>query len=219
NGFVFDGGGAPSAGSGVTIHYPANGTLTSSTTTTDSSGFYQFTDIPFGMRSVTLELTTLFLVSGSVMTGGGANEHVEFRVVNRSSSPITVHSLIATFTPVSGPAYYDEVKWAGTRVFKCAGLPKASGDTVIFSADQTVAAGGTGTPPVMVPVAGSVVQVTDITIQGAGTEARIELKAFFDDGSGCKKGAKVDMRGATFSDVTLRDPSNAIVGQFSFTVP
>jgi hypothetical protein len=29
----------------------------------------------------------------------------------------------------------------------------------------------------------------------------------------------VNMAGAAFSDVTLRDPSNNIVGQFSFTVP
>ncbi len=67
SGYAFDQSGNPAAGVGMGIHYPAGGTLTSSATTTDSSGFYQLTGIPFGMRSVTLE-PRLGLVPGSVRT-------------------------------------------------------------------------------------------------------------------------------------------------------
>ncbi|MFQ5881983.1 MAG: type II secretion system protein GspG [Candidatus Methylomirabilales bacterium] len=220
-GFAFDNAGNPLSGAGVDIHFPASGALTSSTTTTDSTGFYQFTDIPFGIRSVTLsQASNLSLVPGSVTALGGANQHVEFKVVNFSSNPITVHSLIATFTPVSGPAFYNEVRWNGVEVFRCAGggLPKASGDTTVFSADQTVAAGAAATPLVSVPVAASFVQVADITLTGAGTEATVQFREFRDDGSRCRRGARVDMTGANFT-ITLRDPADVTVGQFSFTVP
>ncbi len=57
-----------------------------------------------------------------------------------------------------------------------------------------------------------------LTVGGGGTTALVELLKFQDDGAACENGNAVDVANVTFT-ITLRDPSNAIVGQFSFTVP
>jgi general secretion pathway protein G len=217
SGNAFDQAGNPLNGASVIINFPQGGVLTTSTTTTDSSGFYQFTNISFGIRSITFN-PRLLLVPGSVRAFGGNNSSVEFRVVNFSSSPITVASLIATWS--TSPAFLNEVRWNAVQVFRCvgAGLPKMSGDLVTFSSNQTVATGSAPMPPTLVAVDDPAVQVADITIKGAGTEATVQLRDFFNDGSGCRDGNRVNMTGANFT-VTLRDPASVVVGQVSFTVP
>jgi Tfp pilus assembly protein PilE len=218
-GFAFDTAGVPLNGGAVVINYAANGVLTSSTSNADSTGFWQFTNIPLGMRSVQFEPRLLY-VPGSARALGGGNRDVEFRVVNFSKNAITVRSLTATFTAVGvSAAFYRQVRWDGTTVWNCSVLPSGSGTTVTFTANQTVAAGGAGTPPVRVPVYASVVQVGDVVIQGTGTEATVQLREFRDSGTGCGAGTLLNMSGATFSTIILRDPSNVIVGQFGFTVP
>jgi hypothetical protein len=93
-----------------------------------------------------------------------------------------------------------------------------SGETVTFTADQATAADAT--PPLTrVAVDASNVSVPDIVIKGLGTEARIELIGFRTTDGSCAAGTARSMVGANFTDVTLRDPSNNIVGQFSFIVP
>ena len=217
-GFVFDASANPMEGAEVAVHYPAGGTLASITATTDEDGFFQVDDVPFGIRSVTLE-PALTLVPGSVLVFGGSGQHIEFRVANHSNAAITVRFLTAAYTPVSSPAFYDQVRWGGTTAYNCSGgFPAGSGTTVAFSSDQAVAA-GPGVPPVSVVAAASFVQVTDITIQGSGTEATLQLREFRTGGASCSSGSLVNISGANFSDVTLRDPSNNIVAQFSFTVP
>jgi len=218
-GYGFDLSGNPLDGATVTINYPANGTLTSGTTTTNSSGFYQFTNIPFGIRSVSFN-PRLLLVPGSVRVGTSTN-NVEFRVANFSTSSITVRTLVATFTPVGGAAFLrSNILWDSTTVWSCAGNnPMGSGEQVTFSANQTEGADPNPTPPQRVAVDASNVQVPDIKILGSGSEARIELIGFRTTDGSCAAGTARAMNGATFSDVTLRDPSNNIVGQFSFTVP
>ena len=51
-GFINDSSGSGQSGASVTINYPSAGTLTTSVTTTDSSGRYSFSDIPYGDRSL-----------------------------------------------------------------------------------------------------------------------------------------------------------------------
>jgi hypothetical protein len=104
-------------------------------------------------------------------------------------------------------------------VYNCAGVPAGSGSTLTLSADQTVA--GSPTPPatMRVVVASAVVEAVDITVEGTGTQATVELRIFRTGGGSCGSGSLVNMSGTTFTDVTLRDPSNNIVGQFSFIVP
>ncbi len=153
----------------------------------------------------------------AVFAEGIDYRHVQFSVENSSGSAVTVRSLAATY---SVTAFYDEIRWAGTTVYNCPadGPAGASGATLTFGSDQTVAA-LSGVSPTVVAVASSVTQVADITLQGGGTQAQIELRLFRDGASPCPSGSIVDMRGANFTDVTLRDPANAIIGQFSFTVP
>jgi len=94
-----------------------------------------------------------------------------------------------------------------------------SGETVTIAPDQTTVADANPTPPQRVAVDASNVQVPDIKILGSGTEARIELISFRTTDGSCTAGTARSMSGATFSDVTLRDPSNNIVSNVVFTVP
>jgi type II secretory pathway pseudopilin PulG len=217
-GYGFDASGNPLDTTSVTINYPANGTLTSSTTTTDGAGFYQFTNIPFGIRSISFNPRLLY-VPGSARTGSATN-NVEFRVVNFSTSAITVATFVATFAPTSGSAFLrSQILWGGAAVWSCSGSnPMGSGEQVSFSSNQTVAADAT--PPLTrVAVDAANVQVPDIVIKGLGTEALIQLIGFRTTDGSCAAGTARSMVGANFTDVTLRDPSNNIVGQFSFIVP
>ena len=178
---------------------------TSSSATTDATGFYQFTNIPFGMRSVEVA-PRLSLVPGSVSAFGAQNANVQFSVVNSASSAVTVRFIIATY---SVSAFYNDVTWQGTTVWSCSGLPQGSGSTTTLSPDQTVAAGGGGSPTV-IAVASSVTQVADITLAGGGSQAQIQLLDFRSNGGSCSSGSRVGMSGVNFTDVQLRDPSNAI---------
>jgi len=217
-GYGFDASGNPLDTTSVTINYPANGTLTSSSTTTDSAGFYQFTNIPFGIRSVSFN-PRLLLVPGSVRTGSATN-NVEFRVANFSTSDITVSTFVATFAPTTGSAFLrSNILWNAATVWSCtSNNPMGSAETVNVNPDQTVAADAT--PPLTrVAVDASNVQVPDIVIKGSGTEARIELIGFRTTDGSCLAGTARAMNGANFSDVTMKDALGNIVGQFSFTVP
>lgn len=215
NGYAHDASDTPLPGAEVSIHYPEDGVLISESATTDPNGFYEFADIPFGMQSVDLE-PRLLLVPGSVTTFGGSNQHVRFSVVNYGSDAITVRSLTAAY---NAAAFYNDARWDGADVYDCAGVPAGSGSTLTLASDQAVAASPTAPPTTQVAVASSVVQVPDITVEGTGTQATVELRVFRTGGGACNSGGNVNMSGTTFTDVTLRDPSNNIVGQFSFTVP
>jgi type II secretory pathway pseudopilin PulG len=223
-GYGFDLSGNPLSEATVTMNYPASGSLTSGTTTTDSAGFYQFTNIPFGIRSVSFN-PRLLLIPGSVRATGTNFNTVEFRVANFSGNPIAVRNLQAFFTPVGGAGFYISVRWdLTTTVWTCgSNNPMGSGETTPnFASDRTVVADANPTPPQRVAVDASNIQVPDIKIVGSGTEARIELQNFRNADGSCgvpNAAASRDMRGASFSDVTLRDPSNNIVAQLSFTVP
>jgi len=218
-GYGFDASGNPLDTTSVTINYPANGTLTSSSTTTDSAGFYQFTNIPFGIRSVSFN-PRLLLVPGSVRTGSATN-NVEFRVANFSTSDITVSTFVATFAPTTGSAFLrSNILWNSGTVWSCAGgNPMGSGEQVSFTLPNPIVVADATPPLTRVAVDASNVSVPDIVIKGLGTEARIELIGFRTTDGSCAAGTARAMNGANFTDVTLRDPSNNIVGQFTFIVP
>jgi len=217
-GFGLDGN--PLDAATVTINYPVGGLLTSPFTTTDSAGFYQFTNIPFGIRSVSFNPKLLY-VPGSAKATTTAWNTVEFRVANLSNTNITVGTLQATF---GATAYFRNALWNSAAGYTCTSSnPIGSGETIIAGnfTDQTAAADATPSSPTRVAVDASNVQVPDIKILGSGTEARIELVQFRTaDGTcattGGPSGSAVDMRGVSFS-VTLFDPSNNIVGVLNFT--
>src|SRR3972149_560443 len=68
-GFGLDGN--PLDAATVTMNYSANGLLTSGSTTTDTAGFYQFTNIPFGIRSVSFNPKLLYVPGSAKGTGTG----------------------------------------------------------------------------------------------------------------------------------------------------
>jgi len=208
----------------VTINYPAGGTLTTATTTTDSSGFYQFTNVPFGIRSVSFNPRLLY-VPGSARATTSAWNTVEFRVANFSGSPIIVGTLQPTFTATGGVSYFRNVLWDSASAYTCTTPSNViqSGELIDNTdfANQTVTADATPSPPTRVAVDASNVQLPDIKIVGSGTEATILLQNFrTGTACGATSGSAMDMRGASFSDVILWDPTGTIIlGRFSFTTP
>jgi len=219
-GYGFDLSGNPLDTATVTINYPANGLLTSPTTTTDSAGFYQFTNIPFGIRSVSFNPRLLF-VPGSLRVFGTGNRDVEFRVANYSTSGIVVRRVQAYWTGGAGVAY-NSLQWGATVVWNCATSPPAmqSGNTTPnFTANQTVVADPTPPSPTQVAVAASNVQVPDVVIKGGGTEAVVRLLNFRTSTT-CGGGANASMVGVSLTGpggipgITLLDPGGAIVGNF-----
>ena len=56
-------------GVGVTVNYPQGGALTSQTLLTDSLGYYFFTGIPFGNRSLTIEPRLVLAPDTAIVTG------------------------------------------------------------------------------------------------------------------------------------------------------
>lgn len=52
-GFIEDSSGDRQSSFSVTMNYPSNGTLTTSSVLTDSNGLFTFDDIPYGIRSIT----------------------------------------------------------------------------------------------------------------------------------------------------------------------
>jgi len=219
-GYAFGLDGNPLNVATVTMNYPANGTLTSSSpTATDSAGFYQFTNIPFGIRSVSFNPGLLY-IPGSARTGSATN-NVEFRVANFSTSAITVGAFVADFTPAGGTGFLrSNILWNGTQVWSCtSNNPMGSGEQVSFNPDPIVAADANPTPPQRVAVDASNVQVPDVKVVGSGTEVRIELVSFRQaPDTSCTAGTARVMSGASFN-VTLKDPSNNIVSNVVFTVP
>jgi len=215
-GFGLDGN--PLDGATVTMNFALSGVLTSTNFTSDSSGFYQFNNIPFGIRSVSFNPRLLY-IPGSAKTGSATN-NVEFRVANFSTGAITVATFVAIFTPSGGTGFLrSNILWNGTQVWTCTGgNVMGSGEPVIFNPDPIVAADANPTPPQRAAVDASNVQVPDIKILGSGTEHRIELIGFrTTDTNSCAAGTNRNMSNATF-DVTVQDPSGTTVGHFTFTV-
>jgi len=197
--------------------------LTTATTTTDSSGFYQFTNVPFGIRSVSFNPRLLY-VPGSARATTSAWNTVEFRVANFSGSPIIVGTLQPTFTATGGVSYFRNVLWDSASAYTCTTPSNViqSGELIDNTdfANQTVTADATPSPPTRVAVDASNVQLPDIKIVGSGTEAKIELVDFRTTNGTCAAtGSARDMRGATLDVILVAPVTSAVVGHFTFVVP
>lgn len=187
----------------VTIYYPSNGSLTTSSTQTDSDGVYQFSDIPLGDRAVIVKPKILYEPNTAV-TKGKEGKDVEFVVTNYSENAISISSLAATYS--SDPvAYYKEVKINGVSVHRSEDPRTGSGDTVTFPS-VSMSGSSLGAQPHLIRIQGPKVETPDVKISslGAGGSLTIELKDFKDAPTG---GADaVDMTGTPF-EVTFSDGS------------
>ncbi|HCN19722.1 MAG TPA: hypothetical protein DIS73_05485, partial [Planctomycetia bacterium] len=119
-------------GAVVTINYPSNGVLTSTTTTSDRFGFYTLDDITYGNRSITIE-PKLVVVAGSADVTGANNNEIVFSVVNFSNTNIGITSYKAVY--FSAPAaYYKTLIIGGVTVHDSDSNKLGSGETATFSA-------------------------------------------------------------------------------------
>ena len=190
----------------LTIFFPQDGILYKDSKLTDANGYYEFSDIPFGARSISIE-PRLIYVEGSAKTEGKNN--VKFSIANYSSKDITINGLTAVYNK---KAYYKEIKIDHDTYWK--GPPRAgSGDTIVFNQpppyNQYTFEGTGATGAYVVYIESAEQHVPDISL-GAGTVATF---CFCDFRRFSWGGPKVDMSGVTFT-ITFSDGS-----VINFTTP
>lgn len=152
----------------VDINYPVNGTLTTTTATSDTNGVYSFSSIPFGKRSVQPRPTLVYSPNTAVTTNTGST--LQFAILNMSSSSVTITNLTATFN--SPGNNYQGIFWNGTRVNN---QTRTSGQTANFSPSQTIAGTSTTPPPQVVIIDEPDVQLPDLIVFPQGTNALVVL--------------------------------------------
>jgi prepilin-type N-terminal cleavage/methylation domain-containing protein len=82
-------------------------------------------------------------IAGSETSGGAHHDHMSFDIQNTSGSPVTINSIVATYS-TSPAAFYGELKWDGTKLWKDDNDQRGTGEILNF-ADQILAAGATVT--------------------------------------------------------------------------
>lgn len=158
----------------VDINRPVNGTLSTSTATTDTNGVYTFSSIPFGRRSVQARPTLGYASGSGITETGSGDQDLQFTIYNFTTSPVTISNLVATY---SGGACYTQVLVNGNTVYNNP-TGNCSGQTATFSAPQTIAASASTPPPQIVFIDKPNTQLPDLIIFPQGTSAFIELLNF-----------------------------------------
>lgn len=205
SGYVTDKAGNGQKNVGVTLNLPQNGVLSTANTTTDLTGRFAFNNVSFGLRSLSVD-ARLTYQPGSGKATGGAKDNVEFKVTNSGTNNISISSIKAVYDRT---AYFEEVKVAGTSVFKHinnSGVRGASGDTITFTA-KTVKGSGKPTEVVLIRVQTDTTTTPNVVIKGVGDTITIEYKKFTNVQTG--SGSSVNMVGVTFT-VTFSDGSEAV---------
>jgi|GEM_PF-1078642 prepilin-type N-terminal cleavage/methylation domain-containing protein len=194
----------------VTLHYPSGGTLTNTTTSTNSQGYYEFNNIPFGVRSITLDPKLQFAAGSAKTTGGG--DDLEFNVTNYSAYEVTITAVTVEYS-ISPDAYYSEMKLAGRQVFSASGPRprKGSGETVNVSPPVAVTGSGVPFQPIVVHVNAASNRISNIDISKleAGATIKVEINDFRDRRRG---GRPVDVTGVQFTvTFQLSDGTSSVV--------
>jgi len=227
SGFIKDPNGNPLQSSTVTFNYPVNGTLTTTSGTTNSSGAYSISGIPLGKRSINVtpklvvtsaSATTQTLddqtICGSAHGGTSPCHWLEFTLANFSTSPVTVSTLRADYT--GGSSYY-RIMWGATAVMDCdttctVGTPTTipvTGSVRTFPSSQTVPAASSALKPYVVTIDSSPDQLSDIKIGAAGevgSAVRVRLINFRNCNSRSDCGSVISVSGVTFT-ITFSDGS------------
>jgi len=186
----------------LTIFFPQDGILYKDSKLTDADGYYEFSDIPFGPRSISIEgggEPRLIYVEGSARTFGAGQKNVEFKTVNYSGEDITINSLTATY---GGGVFYRQFRIEGVTYWHGIAF---SGVTIRFSPYTVSGATGVAGGIYTVYVESAEQQVPDITVgttNGQGTITTFQLRQF-----------NRNMSGVTFT-ITFSDGS-----VINFTTP
>lgn len=202
-GYAMNKGGGAAKYIQVTLNLPQNGIISKRYATTDVNGFYTFQNVPFGVRSLTVD-PKLIYSAGSASVKGGSGEDVNFIISNFGASDVVITSLSAVYSRV---AYYEGVRVGGPLVFNSTNPRKGSGDLVDFSSQpQTIKGTGKLFPPTIFLAQLPNVRVNDVVVgsSGSGSSLTIVLENFTSVPSG--SGSLVNMAGVTFT-VTFSDGS------------
>ncbi|MFQ5863291.1 MAG: carboxypeptidase regulatory-like domain-containing protein [Candidatus Brocadiales bacterium] len=193
----------------VKMNYASGGTLVTAATTSDSTGHYQFTNIPYGNRSITVE-PWLVYAADSAEVFGKDMDRVRFKITNLSANDISITSFKAEYTIVPA-AYYERLDIGGITVYDNATSRLASGDTVTFSAIVIPGSGAVTTGKTFpARVQSPLTRVEDLDIgSGAskGGSITIEMRNFVDNPS--VGGTKINMAGVRFV-ITFSDGSKVV---------
>ena len=205
-GYVRDAAGNPLPGVTTTLYYPTFAVLTNQSLATDENGAFNFTNVPFGNRSLLIEPQLVYVQETAVTTGGQSND-IEFVIQNYSASDVTINSITVTH---DADAYWENLRLGNSTVFTYTTNRVASGVEIAFP-DETIT--GTGsisgrTFPIRVQSGFSLTPDQDIgEAAKKGGTLRIELQNFVNTISGA--GANVDMTGTSF-EVEFSDGSTSI---------
>lgn len=224
--------GSPAADVPVTLVFPRDGALDDTTATTDATGEYLFTGVPFArVRVVAGEAAAgspspgeLTYVDGTAAYTPAQGGTVEFAVRNPGDTEVVVTGWTATYDRT---AFYDKIYFQtpgdaapGKLVFDAGATWPGSGDPVAFSEPDTVppagGGGAVGGVSRTVVVDGPEVRVDTLHLEedpGAGTTENTVIR--IRDIRALQNGAgpPVDMSGATFT-IDFSDGST-----ITFTVP
>jgi hypothetical protein len=194
----------------VTLNLPIDGVVSTRNTTTNSSGVFTFTDVPYGFRSVSVDPKLTYEPNSA---GVKSSNNLEFTVTNYAPSNVTITSLTATY---SGSLYYEGIKVGNDTVFNYSlapynGTRAQSGQQITFS--QSVLVAGSGKPSQVIPIRvdQEVTTTPDLLIRGVGKSVKIALQNFKNAQTGTA--SNVSPSGVTFT-INFSDGS-----QNTFTVP
>ncbi|MBI3076011.1 MAG: hypothetical protein HYY85_03330 [Deltaproteobacteria bacterium] len=209
-GYVRDANGNLMAGATVTMNYPVNGVMFSSTVQTSTNGFYEFDTIPYGNRSIKIE-PRLIYVADSAVTTTAAGDTVNFLVSNFASSNISITSFKAEFSsPVAPlPACFRTLKIGGQTKYDSESPRLCTGNLVSFPGSP-VTVTGTGSVSGQTAPLRLQAPITEVADLNVGLAARkggtilIEMQQFKNAVTGLA--TAVDMTGVSFK-VTLGDGS------------
>lgn len=195
----------------ITIYYPMNGSIAEGATRANEIGYYEFSGIPFGDRSLFYEIVGLVYVENTARiwpTSGQSMDNLEFQVKNALTTGVTITWMKVDFDAV---AYYEEVHFDGTTVWKwsAGGNRATNGDTIYFSTPMTVRGskgpyigphGSVFTVSTLETVASPEEYVPDITLPLEWTKGIIvEILRFKDSQKATGTAKPVDIQGVWFT--------------------
>ena len=188
---------------GVGINFPEDGVLSQLQTTTDANGFFSFSNITFGLRSISPGEKLIYSEgSGSAKTTG-----ITFIISNSGYNDVSLTSITAEYDMAG---YYESIKIGNSTVWSYSTNRGASGQTKTFS-PVTIEGSGIQTKGVSISVDKANITTPDIILEGTGASKTIKFNTFKDVETG--NGTNVDMDGATFT-IAFSDGS-----EISFILP
>lgn len=208
---IRDSSGNPMPNIAVKVNYPSGGTLTTASAMSGPDGSYQFTGIPFGNRSITVE-PKLVYSEGSAVTLGGSGDDIEFVMTSFACGTIT--GATATLGDPPTP-FFEQFRVGNTTVFNNTSSLAGNGEFIDFTTDPNInwsgcGGGGVGLASVFpVRLQSAFTQVPDQDIgagASAGKTSRMRMNNFKLNENG--SGGAVNMTGVSVS-VTF-SPINAV---------